>query len=389
MKSSLVRASAAAVILVTAAGVAAFGPKKAPEPPPVIQAPPPPPSTSLATSVVAAAAAYEDYLHQATVLGTRFSDPAQVQSELKTGESFQPTQLAHGAIAYAAIVALQDPDFVAAVKAHAQDAAGRQQLVNLIFSDPRYAAQLPGAQSAAVRIQQHLNADGMALQTTGAAIKQSAYDVQHQAWSKTIVADRDGRLALAKQLGSDAAVPSAAESALLMQAAVTGTGLDAGAPTVAGGAVSGVGQAAANLSNPIIPAGTAPAAAAAGAPAAAVVPNTEGVNRGLAIAALAVLGAAGDENATQVSALMDDGIGQTCLNLAKMNHYQCLAVAKPHYEDVFCLGQHALMETGRCLQKAVGTAPAETLEITRYEAAAAAKKAGKKAPVHHKGRRHH
>jgi hypothetical protein len=26
-------------------------------------------------------------------------------------------------------------------------------------------------------------------------------------------------------------------------------------------------------------------------------------------------------------------------------------VAKPHYEDVFCLGQHVLMDTGQCLGK--------------------------------------
>jgi hypothetical protein len=40
--------------------------------------------------------------------------------------------------------------------------------------------------------------------------------------------------------------------------------------------------------------------------------------------------------------------------MSKLNLYQCLAVAKPHYEDVFCLGQHVLMDTGSCLMKGVG-----------------------------------
>ncbi len=40
--------------------------------------------------------------------------------------------------------------------------------------------------------------------------------------------------------------------------------------------------------------------------------------------------------------------------MSKLNLYQCLAVSKPHYEDVFCLGQHALMDTGRCMVKGVG-----------------------------------
>ena len=43
-----------------------------------------------------------------------------------------------------------------------------------------------------------------------------------------------------------------------------------------------------------------------------------------------------------------------CLNMSKLNLYQCLAVAKPHYEDVFCLGQHILMDTGRCLIRGAG-----------------------------------
>ena len=40
--------------------------------------------------------------------------------------------------------------------------------------------------------------------------------------------------------------------------------------------------------------------------------------------------------------------------MAKLNLYQCLAVARPNYEDVFCLGQHAMMDTGRCMIRAAG-----------------------------------
>jgi hypothetical protein len=40
--------------------------------------------------------------------------------------------------------------------------------------------------------------------------------------------------------------------------------------------------------------------------------------------------------------------------MAKLNLYQCLAVSRPHYEDVFCLGQHIMMDTGRCMIKAAG-----------------------------------
>ena len=40
--------------------------------------------------------------------------------------------------------------------------------------------------------------------------------------------------------------------------------------------------------------------------------------------------------------------------MAKINLYQCLAVAKPHYEDVFCMGQHIMLDTGACLARNAG-----------------------------------
>jgi hypothetical protein len=89
-----------------------------------------------------------------------------------------------------------------------------------------------------------------------------------------------------------------------------------------------------------------------GTPAAP--PYTPTVIRGLAIAALAALGEAGDKNLDQLLAITAEPNISTCMNLSKLNLYQCLAVARPHYEDVFCLGQHAMMDTGRCVIKASG-----------------------------------
>ena len=101
-----------------------------------------------------------------------------------------------------------------------------------------------------------------------------------------------------------------------------------------------------------------PPPAAGATPPSVQPPYTTGVTRGLAIAALAALGAAGDADAAQIEPLMDENVGQPCLALAKLNLFQCLAVSKPHYEDVFCLGQHALMDTGQCVAKEAGVTPA-------------------------------
>jgi hypothetical protein len=39
----------------------------------------------------------------------------------------------------------------------------------------------------------------------------------------------------------------------------------------------------------------------------------------------------------------------SCLRIAKLNLYQCLASAGPQYEDIYCLGQHAMMDPGQCV----------------------------------------
>ena len=81
------------------------------------------------------------------------------------------------------------------------------------------------------------------------------------------------------------------------------------------------------------------------------------VARGLTLAALAVLGEAGEEHGDRVAALLVEDASAQCLKMARLNLYQCLAVAGPNYEDVFCLGQHAMMETARCVAAASGWSP--------------------------------
>ena len=132
--------------------------------------------------------------------------------------------------------------------------------------------------------------------------------------------NRDVRLALAKSLSATPQTGDVAETLRLQQAAVGGASLGLSAP----------------------PAGP---------------PYSPLVVRSLALAALAVLGEAGDVHFDQIAAVTSEPSTGACLNMAKLNLYQCLAVSKPHYEDVFCLGQHVMMDTGRCLIKGAGAQP--------------------------------
>jgi hypothetical protein len=215
------------------------------------------------------------------------------------------------------VAALQDPDFVAGVRKYAGDPDQRRTVAYEIMKDPAYAVGFAGSSSAAGLVIAALGGDGKRLVDVGRTVKQAAYDVQHQAWSKTEVAGRDNRLQLAKDLSNTPLMGEVGETARL-QLAVTGS-----SPMGLSGGAAGP-------------------------------PYTPVVIRSLAVAALAALGYADDASLGQVMPILAEPASATCLNMSKLNLYQCLAVARPHYEDVFCLGQHAMMDTGRCMIKAAG-----------------------------------
>jgi len=164
--------------------------------------------------------------------------------------------------------------------------------------------------------------------------------VQHSAWSKAEVPGRSARLLLAKQLSAQPTFGETAETLRLQQASV-----GAGLLGLTGGA--------------------------------APPPYSPLVVRSLGVAALAALGYAEDDSLEQVLPLLAEPTTNTCLKMSKLNLYQCLAVAKPHYEDVFCLGTHVLEDTGACLIRATGAAvpPDPRVEAAKAARAAAAAKA--------------
>ena len=326
-------ASVAALVLAASSPASAggwFGKKKEPPaPPPVVAAPAPPP-VALADSVIQAASAYRAYMRRASAVSAAFSDGNAIETSLDIAAHSDPQQLSRGAVAYAALLALQDPAFVAGVRKYAVDPGTRAEIARRLVARPDYAAQMPGAATAAALIISAMNADGARVAGAGALVKQSAYDIQHAKWSLASVPDRDGRLARAKLA---AAATMNAEPAEVAELKLAVPGVDpTGAPHMA--PVSAV--------EPATP------------------PYAPTVARGLAVAAMAALGMGGDDNNAQVQTIMNDPDEGACLNMAKLNLYQCLAVAKPYYEDVFCLGQHVLIDTGQCISKGAGGMPPAT-----------------------------
>jgi hypothetical protein len=361
--------SAAALCLaITLASCATDAPPPPPPPPPPAPAGPP---VALIPEISDAASVYVDYVEDARRLSANFADGPTVQSELQSGASITPQQLAQGAVAYGAVVAMQEPSFRSALRGYASDATARADMLNHLISDPAYAATLPGADAAARRVILALSSDGQAVYRAGAAVKQSAYDIQHQKWSKDLVPNPDQRLALAKQNSVTLKSVESNESAQMLTAALTGQGLVSRATTgrstgeLPVQATSPQPAQANGMAAPAIgvdASATAPLASQLGGQAAGQTsvfdrpdlfnqPYTTTVQHALAIAAIAMLGEGGPDHQPQLMALLDDGAGGKCFDMSKLNLYQCLAVAKPYYEDVFCLGQHVLMDEGQCLGK--------------------------------------
>jgi len=283
-------------------------------------APPPPPAPGIMISnnIVELASTYRTVMTAASGIAPTFTSGEDVAQALKISSAYEQTQLQQGAVAFIAVAALQEPNFVASVRAFVNDPAQRQQVTYHLMSNPNYVTTFPNVDKAAGLAISAVDGLGARVTVAGRAVKQAAYDTQRQSWSKVSVANPAGRLA-------DTKIRSKERRAALLE-------------DVMELRRASVGEAAMSLS---------------GAPVQG--PYSQAVTRGLAVAALAALGQAGDENAAQIEPLLTEQQSGYCLSMAKLNLYQCLAVSKPHYEDIFCLGQHAMIDTGQCMIKAANS----------------------------------
>lgn len=283
---------------------------------------------SMPHEVVSAATAFEAYMKAAADIDGRYSNGAAVARDVRAAAAYEPRQLEEGMIAYGAIVALQDPAFVEGVQAAAGRGESRRAFAERLLDDPFEATRIDGASEATRRIGAALAARAEPLAVAGARMKAASYSVQHQSWSKTMVADAQYRLAEVKSVSASRIETSAADDRAMMSRVAT---LDAHiALDSSPGRVSGIEA------------------------------------RSLALAAEAVLGYARSGDRERLSPLLTESSSAECLHMAKLNLYQCMAVAGPSYEDMYCMGQHAMADTGRCVQEAAGgAAPARFATETR------------------------
>ena len=309
VRSGLSIAAVAATVLLASCAT--------PEPEPVAAPPPPPPpAVTLNEGVAEAASIYVTFIREVGSIQAGFPDAESIQAAIRRGAAYEPAQLSRGMIAYGSILALQSPEFVSGVRTYAVDPAQRQRMVERIIADPAYAATFPGADAAAGLIVSVIGKDSAALMTIANAVEEDAYTIQgrgdpRRRWASTHIQRREDRLEGAKSLSAVQMLPSAEEAARLFAAANSGTGLS------------------------LTAAETGP-------------PYTPAVVNSLAIAALAALGAGGEDARANTEALAVESNSEFCLNMSKLMLFQCLAASRPSYEDIFCVGRHIMRDLATC-----------------------------------------
>jgi len=270
----------------------------------------------IAHRVVDAAGAFDGYMRRTAGISAKFTGGDSVARAVEQGSAYEPRQLQEGAIAYAALVAAQDTAFVAAVRTVGQDPDDRARFAARLVDHPEAVLAAGAARRAATRVSRVLARMGSDMVVAGAAVKQASYDLQSRPWSKAAVPMLKQRLARI-EAQSSAPRPLAPSDAAQLIAGLTAMRSDRGSYEEA----------------------------------TAVTPV---VARGLALAVLVILGMAGDDQEQQFAPLLADDTDAECIKMAELNAFQCLAVARPQYEDIFCLGNHAMMDSGRCIVSAAG-----------------------------------
>ena len=315
MRSGLTIATLAAAALIASCTT------PEPAPPPAPPPPPPVPAVSLNEGVAQAASIYVAFMRDAGTIQPGFQDAESIQAAIRKGAAYEPAQLSRGMIAYGSILALQSPEFVQGVRTFAADPTTRQTVIDSILADPAYAATLPGADTAAGLIVDTIGRDSAAMLLIANAVEEDAYTIQgredpRRRWAVVHIPNREVRLEGAKALSAVQMLPSAEESTRLFAAANTGSGLA------------------------LNPARSGP-------------PYTPAVIRSLALAALAALGAGGEDARASTEALTVEQNSEFCLNMSKLMLFQCLAASRPSYEDVFCVGRHVARDLATCTAQAI------------------------------------
>ena len=261
--------------------------------------------------------------------------------ELRSGDDLDATmdalaqyyngdRLVDAQIAYAALVAAQQPEFIDAVRAVA-DYYGADTARAALINDPIYVTGFMGADVAQDSVMGAIGEDVASIRSVGDRYRQAAYALQSETWAGQRARDRQDRLN-ALETASDrldvqfrlAPLPvegvSASPTRLGAASALSDHSPPPGAPVLPDLSLT-VGEQQ-------------------------LEPDERRVGRMLTVAALQSIE---DGDMTALDMMLDDPSVERCINWARLTMAQCIAAGHFKYEDSFCISEHALMDVADCL----------------------------------------
>ncbi len=238
--------------------------------------------------------------------------------------------LSSGWVAYAALVAADQPGFAEALEEELKKRPNRRKgelggvdgLMSKVAQDPAYLRNLPGADEAVRAVLAMTVQDGARITELGEAYKTQAYAMQKTAWGKAKISPSQKRLDEAATYGRSRGAPAAP---VFVRAENNGVL----APALA----SARGEWAADWG--------------AGADEGKMTEkNAEVViDR---ILNLAARYSTNKLNPKIVEVYAQNTKSERCLSMAKLTLDQCIAATRTPYEEAFCLGEHGLKDVATC-----------------------------------------
>ena len=238
--------------------------------------------------------------------------------------------LSAGWVAYAALVAADQPGFAEAIENEIKkrpnkrrnELGGVDGLMSSVAQDPSYLRSLPGADEAVRAVLAMTVQDSARITQLGEAFKTQAYAMQKTSWGKQKISPSQSRLDEAASYGRARAAPAAPIFARAENNGVLAPALASAREEWSADWGAGADEGRMTEKN------------------AEVV-----IDR---ILNLAARYSTNSLNAKVVEVYAQNTKSQRCLSMAKLTLDQCIAATRAPYEEAFCLGEHALNDVATC-----------------------------------------
>jgi hypothetical protein len=266
-----------------------------------------------------------------------------IEVALDKAASLNRDQLTRGFIAYGALTAARNDQFVQEIRKTA-GFYGKDRIVKAMLMNQNYAGSMAGGDKATETIVRAASADADRVINAGDTIKQRAREAQNLAWGKALSGKAAARVTRLRATGTTyTAKPLAPEMSARLKVVPGDPNADAGS---FGGlnfwrVFTGKGGDVATLT-----------AMPTQVKAFNWTTNSGGAGiRGamLSLAALYALDATMDQ---PVDDLLNNKTTNSCLQGAQLTFYQCVASAHFNYENMACVGEAGLGTVGSCIQDA-------------------------------------